>query len=66
MLRLTKPPAVVQRALFGPIAAIAHRRGCHPLSAAMHGRSCPAWIPPPDDATLERLVARRASATDAR
>lgn len=66
VLQMVKPPAAVQRAVFGPLAAIARRRGRHPLDPRMHGRHCPAWIPPPDEATLAEMLARRAPAKDAR
>ncbi|WP_205698340.1 cupin domain-containing protein [Conexibacter sp. SYSU D00693] len=40
----TRPPAVVQRAVFGPLAAIARRTGRDPLDPALHGEQCPAVV----------------------
>jgi quercetin dioxygenase-like cupin family protein len=42
VLYLTRPPRAVQRALFGPLAALARRLGRDPAAAWLHGPGCPA------------------------
>ncbi len=57
-IRFTKPPAVVQAALFGPLAAIAHRTGRDPLAPSLHGPAGACAIPAPDEDGLAALLAR--------
>jgi quercetin dioxygenase-like cupin family protein len=45
VMRFTKPPEFVQRALFGPLAALARRTGRDPAAAWLHGPGCPAQLP---------------------
>jgi quercetin dioxygenase-like cupin family protein len=47
VLRLTKPPLAVQRALFEPLAALARRRGRDPGAAWLHGPGAPCEVPEP-------------------
>lgn len=42
VLYLTTPPRAVQRALFGPLAALARRLGRDPRAGWLHGPGCPA------------------------
>jgi hypothetical protein len=65
-IRLTKPPAAVQAALFGPLAAIARRTGRDPLAAELHGPAAPCAIPDPGDSGLATLLARPVGARAAR
>ncbi len=57
-IRFTKPPAAVQAAIFGPLAAIAHRTGRNPLAPSLHGPSGACAIPDPDEDGLATLLAR--------
>jgi mannose-6-phosphate isomerase-like protein (cupin superfamily) len=41
VIRLAKPPALVQAALFGPLAALARRTGRDPLAPELHGPGAP-------------------------
>lgn len=41
VIRFTRPPAVVQAAVFGPLAAIARLGGREPLDPRLHGRTAP-------------------------
>jgi hypothetical protein len=64
-MRLTRPRAVVQAALFGPLALPARLLGRDVRDPGLHGDRCPARIPAPDDAerdTLLRSYARGATA----
>ena len=47
VMRLTSPPAVVQRVVLGPLAAVARRRGCDPRARWLHGPGGPAHGAPP-------------------
>jgi quercetin dioxygenase-like cupin family protein len=47
VMRLTSPPAIVQRAVLGPLAAVARRRGCDPRAGWLHGPGSPARVPAP-------------------
>ena len=63
VIRFVKPPAAVQAALFGPLAAIARRTGRDPLAPELHGPAGACAIPDPGEdglATLSRW--RRAAA----
>jgi mannose-6-phosphate isomerase-like protein (cupin superfamily) len=55
----TRPPAAVQSALFGPLAALARRLGRDPLASELHGADCPARIPAPDESERDALLRRR-------
>jgi mannose-6-phosphate isomerase-like protein (cupin superfamily) len=57
-IRFTKPPAAVQGALFGPLAAIARRTGRDPLAAELHGPAAACAIPDPGEDGLATLLAR--------
>lgn len=57
-IRFTKPPAAVQAALFGPLAAIASRLGRDPLAAELHGPRGACAIPDPGEDGLARLLAQ--------
>lgn len=58
VIRFAKPPAVVQTALFGPLAAIARRTGRDPLAAELHGPAAACAIPDPGEDGLATLLAR--------
>lgn len=62
----TSPPPPVQRALFGPLAALARRTGRDPLAPGLHGPSAPCVIPAPDEERLAELLARPVAAAAAR
>ena len=57
-IRFVKPPAAVQSALFGPLAAIARRTGRDPLAAELHGPNAACAIPAPTEEGLANLLAR--------
>jgi hypothetical protein len=42
VLRFTKPPAVVQRVVLGPLALLARRLGRDPTADWLHGDAAPA------------------------
>lgn len=65
-IRFVRPPAVVQTAVFGPLAAVARRTGRDPLAAELHGPQAACVIPDPSDEDLERLLGRRVGAGVAR
>jgi len=48
VMRLTRPPAVVQEALFAPLALLARLLGRD--VPGLHGDRCPAGIPAPEPA----------------
>jgi len=48
VLRFTRPPAIVQRIVFGPLAALARRTGRDPTAAWLHGPDAPAQVPAPE------------------
>ena len=54
VLRLTTPPAVVQRAVLGPLALLARVTGRDPRAAWLHGHASPSRVPAP---AIEALVA---------
>ena len=66
VIRFTTPPAAVQAALFGPLAAIARRTGRDPLAAELHGPAAPCAIPDPGEGGLAALLARPVGARAAR
>lgn len=47
-IRVVSPPAAVQAALFGPLAAIARLTGRDPLAPELHGPATPCAMPAPD------------------
>jgi mannose-6-phosphate isomerase-like protein (cupin superfamily) len=57
-IRFVKPPAAVQAALFGPLAAIARRTGRDPLAPELHGKDAPCVIPDPGDDGLAELLGK--------
>ena len=65
VMRFVKPPAAVQAALFGPLAALARSRGRDPLAGQLHGPAAACAIPDPGEdglaALLERSVGARAA-----
>ena len=65
-IRFTKPPAAVQAALFGPLAAIARRTGRDPLAPELHGPAGACIIPDPGEDGLAALLARPVAARVAR
>lgn len=65
-IRIVKPPAAVQAALFAPLAAIARRTGRDPLAAELHGPAAACAIPDPGDGGLAGLLARPVGARAAR
>jgi mannose-6-phosphate isomerase-like protein (cupin superfamily) len=58
VIRFTRPPAFVQAALFGPLAALARRTGRDPLAPELHGPTAASAIPAPSDDRLRELLAR--------
>jgi quercetin dioxygenase-like cupin family protein len=58
VIRFVKPPAALQAALFGPLAAIAHRTGRDPLAPGLHGAAGACAIPDPGEDGLASLLAR--------
>jgi mannose-6-phosphate isomerase-like protein (cupin superfamily) len=65
-IRFTRPPAAVQTALFGPLAAIARRTERDPLAAELHGPTGACAIADPGEEGLARLLAPRVGARAAR
>lgn len=65
-VRFTRPPALVQAIVFGPLAALARRLGRDPLAAELHGRDAACAIPDPGPDGLDELLARRVGASAAR
>ena len=65
-IRLAKPPAPVQAAIFGPLAAIARRTGHNPLAPELHGPDGACAIPDPDVDGLAKLLNKRVGARAAR
>jgi quercetin dioxygenase-like cupin family protein len=57
-IRFTRPPATVQAALFGPLAAIARRTGRNPLAPELHGPAGACAISDPGEDGLATLLAR--------
>ena len=62
VIRFVKPPAAVQAAVFGPLAAIARRTGRDPLAPELHGPGAACAIPDPGGDGLAALLAERARA----
>jgi hypothetical protein len=60
--RFVRPPALVQAALFGPLAALARRTGRDPRRPGLRGPTAPCVIPDPGEAGLAQLLARRVGA----
>jgi mannose-6-phosphate isomerase-like protein (cupin superfamily) len=57
-IRFVKPPAAVQAALLGPLAAIARRIGHDPLAPDLHGPTAACAIADPGEDGLAALLAR--------
>ena len=55
-IRLVRPPAIVQSALFGPLSALARRTGRDPLAPELHGPDAACAIPAPDDQRFRELL----------
>jgi quercetin dioxygenase-like cupin family protein len=66
VLRFVRPPAAVQAAFFGPLAALARRTGRDPLAAELHGPAAACAIPDPGEDGLAALLARPVGARAAR
>ena len=66
VIRFVKPPAAVQAALFGPLAAIARRTGRDPLAPELHGPEAACAIPDPGEDGLRTLLAQRVGTRAAR
>ena len=60
VIRFVRPPAFVQAALFGPLAALARRTGRDPLAPELHGPGAACAIPAPQ-AESERAKATSSS-----
>ncbi|HYI37713.1 MAG TPA: hypothetical protein VEX39_13950 [Thermoleophilaceae bacterium] len=60
VIRFVRPPAFVQAALFGPLAALARRTGRDPLAPELHGPGAACGIPAPQ-AESERAKATSSS-----
>jgi mannose-6-phosphate isomerase-like protein (cupin superfamily) len=58
VVRFVRPPAVVQAALFGPLAALARRTGRDPRRPDLHGPAAPCVIADPGEAGLVELLAQ--------
>lgn len=56
VIRFVRPPAVAQAALFGPLAALARRRGRNPLAPELHGPQAPCVIDDPGEQGLTALL----------
>lgn len=57
VIRFARPPAVVQAALFGPLAALARRTGRDPRAAELHGPAAACAVPAPSDDRFRELAA---------
>jgi mannose-6-phosphate isomerase-like protein (cupin superfamily) len=66
VIRFIRPPAAVQAALFGPLAAIARLSGRDPLAPELHGASGACAIPEPGKGELAALLAPPVGAGAAR
>jgi mannose-6-phosphate isomerase-like protein (cupin superfamily) len=62
-IRFTSPPAFVQAAVFGPLAALARRTGRDPLAAELHAACA---IPDPGEDGLAEILARPVGTAAAR
>ncbi len=58
VIRFVTPPAAVQAAIFGPLAAIARRTGRDPLAPELHGPTAACVIPDPGEDGLADLLAQ--------
>ena len=65
-IRFVRPPAAIQAALFGPLAAIARRTGHDPLAPELHGPAAACAIADPGEDGLAALLARPVGARAAR
>jgi hypothetical protein len=54
----TRPPVPVQRAVSGPLAAIARRRGRNPLHPSLHGPAAPCAVGRLSDEAVAELLCR--------
>jgi quercetin dioxygenase-like cupin family protein len=66
VIRFVKPPAAVQTALFGPLAAVARRFGRDPLAPELHGPAAACAIPDPGEDGLAALLTKPVGARAAR
>lgn len=66
VIRFTTPPALVQAALFGPLAALARRTGRDPLQPRLHGPTGACAIADPGDEGRAALLAEPVGARAAR
>jgi quercetin dioxygenase-like cupin family protein len=66
VIRFVKPPAAVQAALFGPLAALGRRTGRVPLAEQLHGPAAACAIPDPGEDGLAALLAQPVGARAAR
>jgi mannose-6-phosphate isomerase-like protein (cupin superfamily) len=57
-IRFVRPPAAVQAALFGPLAAIARRTGHDPLAPVLHGPMAACALADPGEEGLAALLAQ--------
>ncbi len=57
-IRFAKPPAVIQAALFGPLATVARRTGRDPLAPELHGPGGACAIADPGEDGLAALLAQ--------
>lgn len=57
-IQFIRPPAVVQAAVFAPLAALARQRGRDPLAPELHGPWAPCVIADPGEDGLARLLER--------
>lgn len=65
-IRVVTPPAVVQAVLFGPLAAIARRRGRDPFAPDVHGPTAACVLSDPGEDGLAALLAQPVGARAAR
>jgi hypothetical protein len=65
-IRFTKPPALVQTLLLGPLAAVARRTGRNPLAAELHGTAGACALPDPGADGLAKLLSRRVDTRESR
>lgn len=60
VLRFMRPPAFLQAAIFGPLAALARSTGRDPMADELHGPQAPCAIPEPSEERFRELLARPA------
>ena len=58
VIRFVRPPAAIQAAVFGPLAALGRRMGRDPLAPELHGAQAACAIPDPGEAGLAELLAK--------